>query len=53
VILCPSGCDKSSIWKILNESYNAFGISTTFWNIIPKSGSIKSLLGSIDADIRE
>jgi dynein heavy chain 2 len=52
VIVGPSGCDKLSIWKILNESCNASGISTTLWNIIPKSGLMESLLGLIDVDTR-
>lgn len=53
VIVGPTGCGKSTVWKVLSEALTKSGRTCHVWHIVPKSDSLEMLMGSIDLDTRE
>jgi dynein heavy chain 2 len=52
-IVGPSGCGKTTAWKVVADSYGLSGKRANIWYIIPKAGSLDTLLRVIDPDTRE
>jgi dynein heavy chain 2 len=53
VIVGPSGCAKTTIWKVLRESLKKLGSNVKIYVMNPKAISRNQLLGYMNPDTRD
>ncbi len=53
VLVGPSGCCKSNIWKVIKQAHEKLGHQMIAHAMNPKSMARQQLLGHMDPDTRE